>query len=354
MNRSFALGASALALVIAAGAARADVVVSYGPGTSPVVRTFTPRGDEVGGFEAYDRGFAGGVRVATGDVTGDGTPDVITVAGPGGNGHVKVFDGNTGAEVRSFFAFDGFVGGVQVAAGDVNGDGTDDIITGAGGGGAAGGHVKVFSGATGAEIRSFFAFPGFVGGVTVAAGDVTGDGKADIITGAGPGAPGGHVKVFDGVSGAQVRSFFAFGGFDGGVSVAAGDLDGDGLNELVVGAASLASHVKVFDGASLTERASFLAFEGFNGGLSLAVGDVDSDGRSDLLAGALSGEALVNVFSASLRARGPDDPFIFLQPYSFLAAPPGFDGGVYVAAIPAPAVGGLAAVGLALAARRRR
>ncbi|MBX9579544.1 MAG: PEP-CTERM sorting domain-containing protein [Gemmataceae bacterium] len=44
--------------------------------------------------------------------------------------------------------------------------------------------------------------------------------EADIITGAGPGAPGGHVKAFDGATGAEVRSFLAFPGFDGGVYVA--------------------------------------------------------------------------------------------------------------------------------------
>jgi hypothetical protein len=94
-----------------------------------------------------------------------------------------------------------------------------DIITGAGAG-SVGGHVKAFDGATGALIRSFFAYDGFGGGARVGSGDVTGDGVPDIITGAGPGAAGGHVKVFDGATGALVRSFLAFDGFDGGVYVA--------------------------------------------------------------------------------------------------------------------------------------
>ncbi len=56
----------------------------------------------------------------------------------------------------------------------------------------------MFSGATGAEIRSFFAFgASFSGGVSVAAGDVDGDTRADIITGAWSGTSG-HVKAFDG------------------------------------------------------------------------------------------------------------------------------------------------------------
>src|SRR5439155_13300663 len=118
---------------------------------------------------------------------------LVTGAGAGGGPHVEVFDGMTGALVRSFFAYDtAFRGGVTVAAADVNGDGTDDIITGAGPGG--GPHVKVFDGASGALLASFFAYDAaFRGGVFVAGGDVDGDGRADIITGAGKGG-GPHVK----------------------------------------------------------------------------------------------------------------------------------------------------------------
>src|SRR5690606_1560222 len=130
----------------------------------------------------------------------DGEPDVVVGPGPGAGPHVKVFDGtDTGIELGCFFAFDaGFLGGVVVGAGDRNGDDHADIVVGAGPGGAP--HVKTFDGLTGAETNSFFAYgPEFTGGVRVATGDVNGDGLDDIITGAGPGA-GPHVKVFDGAN----------------------------------------------------------------------------------------------------------------------------------------------------------
>src|SRR5262249_28616765 len=104
----------------------------------------------------------------TGDRIGPGNrpagPGPVAVRGDAGAGPaVKVFNGD-GTLRFSFFAYgQGFTGGVRVAMGDVNGDGTLDVITGAGAG-AAGGHVKVFDGKTGNEIRSFFAFPGFAGG----------------------------------------------------------------------------------------------------------------------------------------------------------------------------------------------
>src|SRR5207248_1170821 len=138
----------------------------------------------------------------------------------GGGPHVKVFDGRTGAELFSFFAYDAaFTGGVFVAAGDVNGDGKADIITGAGPGG--GPHVKVFSGADLALLQSFFAYdPAFTGGVRVTAADVNGDGRADVTTGAGPGG-GPHVRAFSGTTEVGLDSFFAFDAtFTGGVYVA--------------------------------------------------------------------------------------------------------------------------------------
>jgi hypothetical protein len=187
-------------------------------------------------FFAYGGDFHGGVYVAVGDVNGDGRADIITGVGPGGGPHVRVFNGATGTLLTEFFAYGAnFHGGVSVAAGDVNGDGKAEIITGAGPGG--GPHVQVFDGVTHAVLRSFFAYDGyFHGGVYVAAADVDGDGRADVIT--GPGAGGGpHVKVFGGRSGGVLTQFFAFGqNFRGGVRVAAVDLNGDGREELITGA----------------------------------------------------------------------------------------------------------------------
>ena len=209
---------------LAPAVARAGTIVTgLGAGGTPQVSVFDAGTAALQySFLGYDVGFAGGVRVAVGDVNGDDTADIVTGTGPGGGPHVKVFDGSTGAEIRSFFAFDpGFTGGIYVAAGDLNGDGAAEIVVGADAGGAP--QVKVFDGATNAVIRSFLAYDvSFAGGVHVAAGDVNGDGTADIVTGTGPGG-GPHVKVFDGSTGAEIQSFFAAAPtFTGGIYVAAG------------------------------------------------------------------------------------------------------------------------------------
>jgi hypothetical protein len=254
----------------------------------PIVRLVdAATGTDVRTVLAYDPGFRGGVHVALGDVTGDGVPDLITGAGFGGGPHVKIFDGRTGAEVAGFLAYDpAFTGGVCVGVGDVNGDGRPDIVTGAGPSG--GPNVRVFDTAGHLEAN-FMAFgAGFTGGVNLAVGDVNGDRKADIVVGAGV-TGGPHVKVLDGSTGAELASFLAYDpGFTGGVSVAAGDLNGDGRAEVITGAGVTGGpHVEVFDPVTGARQASFLAFDpGFRGGVRVAVADVTGDGTPEIISGA--------------------------------------------------------------------
>jgi hypothetical protein len=276
-------------------------VVGADAGGGPHVRVFdAATGADKFSFFPYPVGFTGGVRVAAGDVTGDGVADVITGAGPGGGPHVRVFDGVTGAPVAgtigSFFAFTpAFTGGVNVAAGDVNGDGFDDVLVGADAGG--GPHVRVFSGRDGTVLTEFFAYaPGFTGGVRVAAADFDLDGTVEIVTAAGPGG-GPHVRVFEG-SGAPfvpagfvmlASSFFAYApGFTGGVYVAAGDVNGDQVSDIVTGAGPGGGpHVIAFSGASGAPIASFFPYAAaFTGGVRVGTVDANGDGRLDILTGA--------------------------------------------------------------------
>src|SRR4051812_10389337 len=204
-------------------------------GGGPLVRVLDPAtGAERFSFPAYDPAFRGGVSVALGDLNGDGVPDVVTAPGAGGGPHVRVFDGRTGANLANFNAYDPkFTGGVCVAVGDVDGDGRADVVTAAGPGG--GPHIRVFD-AAGNLKSEFLAYdPKFTGGVSVAVGDIDGDFKAEIVTGAGAGG-GPHVRAFR-ADGTQVAGFFAYDpAFRGGVNVAAADLTGDGVAEVITGA----------------------------------------------------------------------------------------------------------------------
>jgi cyclophilin family peptidyl-prolyl cis-trans isomerase len=280
----------------------ADIVAAAGPGGGPHVEVFSGQTGKVTlGFYAYDAGFHGGVYVATGDVNGDGVADIVTGPGEGGGPQVKVFSGTDGSLLETFMAYDpAFTGGVRVAVGDVNGDGRADIITAAGPGGGA--HVKVFSGKDGSLLESFLAYdPTFTGGAFVAAGDINGDGKADIITGAGAGG-GPHVKVFDGATGQDLLSFFAYDpGFTGGVTVAAGPVGGGSTADIITGAGPGGGpHVKVIaPNGQLLE--SYNAYEaGFTGGVFVADPDLNADGHDDIVTGAGNGGATrVRAFSGS-------------------------------------------------------
>jgi hypothetical protein len=143
-------------------------------------------------------------------------------ADAGGGPQINVYDVATGSLIASFFGLPStFTGGVRVAVGDVNGDGTPDIVCAAGPG--AGPQITVFDGKTFQAIQSFFGLPvSFTGGAFVAVGDVNQDGFADIIVSADPGG-GPQVTITSGKDGTQLASFYATAAnFTGGIRVAAG------------------------------------------------------------------------------------------------------------------------------------
>jgi hypothetical protein len=264
-------------------------VVATDAGGEPRIRVFD-RGEATLDFLAYEPGFRGGVRIAVGDVTRDGTPDFFTAPGPGGGPLIRGFDGSTGEQLDgplgllTPYALT-FRGGCYIAMGDVDGDGVPDLLVGADRGG--GPHVRAFSGRDGSELRNFFAYaPTFRGGVRVAAGDVNGDGTADMITAAGPGG-GPHVTVFDGKTLETLTTFFAYAPtFRLGIYVAAGDVDGDGDADVLTGVGTGGGpHVRALDGRTGQELTNLFAFDPVQkGGVRIGAADVNGDGQADLIA----------------------------------------------------------------------
>ena len=170
--------------------------------------------------------FSGGVRVAATDFDRDGRYEIVAATGPGAQAHVKVFDstGNlfTSASLpnfkNDFFPYGTQTFGVYVAAGDVNGDGVPDIVTGAGAGAPP--RVRAFSGVNGALTANFLVYGGsFTGGVRVALADRNADGRYDIRIAPGSGRLT-SIQTFDAVTLQLLDSFLAYGtGFTGGAFV---------------------------------------------------------------------------------------------------------------------------------------
>lgn len=272
-------------------------------------------------FLAYGENFLGGANVAGCDF-GNGEEKIIAGAGIGGGPHVRIFN-QDGIIENQFFAYNpNFRGGAQVACADLDNDGEVEIITGAGFGG--GPQVRIFS-RKGKVLGQFFAYnENFRGGVNIAAGDIDGDGKAEIITGAGKGG-GPQVRIFDN-KGKALGQFWAYEkDYRGGARIALGNIRAgtrDAKKEIITApGAGHASEIRVYDnhGARLE---NFMAYgENFLGGVNVATADMDQDGLDDVITGAgPGGTPHVRVFNAKGKLIN-----------SFFAYPKEYSGGVKVA-----------------------
>ncbi len=286
-----------------------DVIVgapgesSAGSGTGEA-RVFSGQdGAELFSVKGDGLGYLAGTAVSgAGDVNGDGVPDFI-VGMPGApingsnSGLVRVYSGVNGLqlfEVLGVSTSDRF--GVSVdAAGDVNGDGFDDIIVGSYYAGA-----RVLSGVDGSLIRSWAGDgPNDFFGIAVrGVGDVTGDSVPDFMVGAVqptvfiPGGKG-YAKVLNGATGAEL---FHFGGLAGndrfgtGVDLA-GDYNGDGLMDFLVSAdqpsLGLAGYAQVFSGVGGALLATFdgAAADNYFGTSLAYLGDINGDGTHEFAIG---------------------------------------------------------------------
>lgn len=210
-DRAFTGGVRVAVCQDAAGNTR--ILTGPGTGGGPDLRLWTARGQLLLRLNAYEPSFTGGIYVACADV--DGVPGDELVVGPGhGRAPLVRLIGMDGALKNEWYAYDpAFGGGVRVAAGDVHGDARADVVTAPGRGG--GPDVRVYTsigpGTTRLGHRTSAYDPAFTGGVYVAT--VTGSPKGAVITGAGEGG-GAHVRAYR-TDGAQLLDTIAFGGVQG-------------------------------------------------------------------------------------------------------------------------------------------
>jgi hypothetical protein len=211
-----------------------------------------------------------------------------------------------------------FFGGAAVALGDVNKDGVTDVIVASGAG--IPGKVKVYDGVTRKMIASYRPFGLYSGGLSVAVGDITGNGATDIVVGTATGA--GQVAVIDGTTGQLVRQFAPYGAnYTGGVRVAVGDINRDGLADVVVAPGDGSRRIRVYSGATIPASNGPLkllgGFQAFGhpiqGAESVAVGDVTGDGYADIVVGIESGGPIFQIYSGATISANSNPTPLFTQ-----------------------------------------
>lgn len=228
------------------------------------------------GFFAYDNREKGGAVLAAYDSPTHGR---VNLSARGNHLDLKDANGNL---LKTAYPFgEGWKPAVGFSIGQAGGK--YYVVAVAGSGGAP--QVRLYNDVLEPLTDAWNAYDAkFKGGVNAAVGDLDGDGRLEVVTGAGPGG-GPHVRVFN-LDRSPKTQFFAYETkFKGGVNVAVGDFDGDGLSEIATGTGyGGAPQVKIFSGTGKLER-SFYAYDSKKrGGVRVAANDLDLDGRPEIMA----------------------------------------------------------------------
>ena len=277
------------------------VVVSFGSSTVSVFRDTSSSGSITSASFAISVDLTTGstpVNVAIGDIDGDGKLDLAVANN--GSSNVSVFRNTSSSGAISFDTRVDLTTGAHpngVAIGDIDGDGMPDLVVTSGGSG-----VSVFRNQSSSGSISFIAAVDFTTGstpVSVAIGDIDGDGKPDVVV---VNQSSNTVSVLRNTTSSPSITFDAKVDSTTGntpVGVAIGDIDGDGKPDLAVvsnggalGTISVLRNLSSSGIISLTRRVDFTTGKYPQG---VAIGDVDGDGKPDLVV-ANGMETFVSVF----------------------------------------------------------
>lgn len=232
---------------------------------------------------------------------------------------VRMFDDKGASKNKGFLAYPKeYNGGIQIAVGDVDADGEDEIVVVPTRRYKP--EVRIFS-LSGVLKNKFFAYaPSARLGLSVALADIDGDGRLDIITGVREGGSA-HIRMFNGEGAPLNAGFFAAAAsYRGGVNIAAVDTDGDGRAEIITVPLNAAGSptVRLFGADGMLRRTTPLAYEK-NSQFAVAAGDIDRNGDLAIIVARTGAHPGFQRFNADLE---PADPIITnLSAKDFRSAP---------------------------------
>ena len=292
-------------------------------GKAAYVQVYDKDGTQLIRFKAFtDSWDIGGVEVALGDVNGDGWLDIIAGEGPAHfaptSSRISVWDGHNGLLLGTTVASGGFRDGVRVGAGDKNGDGRDEVYM-CTGPSTIYSHFEIFEyNPTAPNLRGLIMSEG-LGWVTgkntyqgcrVAGGDLDGDGKDELI--AVFEGPANALLIRNQYGGAQVRWNALGAGYTGSTSIAAADVNGDKKAEVFLGRLTGTDKlppVFIYDGAKIMATSTLptptitypITNSIYNTGIYVAAHDLSGDGIPELLAKL----STTGVYSSYVARTGP-------------------------------------------------
>ena len=275
---------------------------------TPTVSLVDPlSGDLINQFHVYETQFAGGVRTAIADMNGDGVDDIVVAPGEGRVAEVRVFDvsGTEMSEYRLRPFGPSFLGGVNIALGDVDGDGVNDLIAAQ----SRGSTVSIFRGnsESGWETSPFRSYTPYgsthLAGVNVAIADIgeitngtinqidSKDGRSELVIGTGAGAVK-PVQIVDVSGNPTVVAVLAADSVvdSSGVQLSTGLYDDDSVDDIFVSSGrGVNARTDVYqafrqDGLSLANtKKSLTSGNGSNTVYRVSPLDNDGDGHVDAL-----------------------------------------------------------------------
>ncbi len=249
-----------------------EIVVASALGQKPQIKILSSQGQVLKTFSVLNSHFRGGLNLAVSDLQGDGQTEIIVTAASAGRGKVYIYS-NQGRLLRSFSVDSkNWRGGLSVAVGDLDGKENREIVVAYGRGRAP--VIKIFT-PTGKILSAFYAYEKtFRGGIKVAVTNVDGRrdrNKQEIIVAPGPGR-NPLIKIFTNRAVLKKKFLVFRTNWQGGVNLAAGDINNNGIGDIIVGAEpGAAPEIRIFNGQGALLQSFYTWKTNWHGGANIAI-----------------------------------------------------------------------------------